>query len=114
MEIAQEIKQDTTRLGRAGALCQLRTGPLSMFSDSRGLLHLFLGVLGADNPGWAQGQIFGRSLWDWLSQIYIMDKGAPAGTTHDTGVPVLQHQLQVQRLGSGAAMAFIGFRSSSC
>jgi multiple sugar transport system permease protein len=38
------------------------------FSDSRGLLHLFFGLFGAgDNPGWAQGQIFGRSLWDWLS-----------------------------------------------
>ncbi len=37
------------------------------FSDSRGLLHLFLGVFGLDNPSWAQGQIFGRSLWEWLS-----------------------------------------------
>jgi len=37
------------------------------FSDSRGLLHLLLGLFGADNPGWAQGDIFGRSLWDWLS-----------------------------------------------
>src|SRR5665811_153028 len=38
------------------------------FSDSRGLLHLFFGLFGAgENPHWAQGQIFGRSLWDWLS-----------------------------------------------
>jgi multiple sugar transport system permease protein len=38
------------------------------FSDSRGLLHLFLGLFGAgDNPAWAQGEIFGQSLWDWLS-----------------------------------------------
>jgi len=38
------------------------------FSDSRGLLHMFFGLFGAgDNPGWGQGEIFGRSLWDWLS-----------------------------------------------
>ena len=38
------------------------------FSDSRGLLHLFLGLFGVgDNPSWARADIFGRSLWDWLS-----------------------------------------------
>ena len=38
------------------------------FSDSRGLLHLFLEPFGASaSSGWAQGQLFGRSLWDWLS-----------------------------------------------
>jgi len=38
------------------------------FSDSRGLLHMFFGLFGAgDSPGWGQGEIFGRSLWDWLS-----------------------------------------------
>ena len=42
------------------------TGP-QWFADSRGLLHLILGVFGADNPSWAQGQIFGRTLWDWLA-----------------------------------------------
>ena len=43
------------------------TGP-SWFSDARGLLHLVLGLFGVgDNPSWAQGQILGRSLWEWLS-----------------------------------------------
>ncbi len=42
------------------------TGP-QWFADSRGLLHLILGLFGADNPSWAQGQIFGRTLWDWLA-----------------------------------------------
>jgi multiple sugar transport system permease protein len=38
------------------------------FSDSRGLLHLALGWFGAgDNPSWGQVDIFGRSLWEWLS-----------------------------------------------
>jgi len=38
------------------------------FSDSRGLLHLALNAVGVgDNPSWAQGEIFGRSLWEWLS-----------------------------------------------
>ncbi|MGN6753887.1 MAG: carbohydrate ABC transporter permease [Intrasporangium sp.] len=41
-------------------------GP-NWFNDSRGLLHLVLGAFGIDNPGWAQGEILGRSLWDWLS-----------------------------------------------
>jgi len=37
------------------------------FNDSRGLLHLAFNAVGVDDPGWAQGQILGRSLWDWLS-----------------------------------------------
>ena len=38
------------------------------FSDSRGLLHIALGWFGAgDNPSWGQVDIFGRSLWEWLS-----------------------------------------------
>jgi multiple sugar transport system permease protein len=38
------------------------------FSDSRGLVHLGLGLFGVgDNPGWAQGQVFGRTLWAWFS-----------------------------------------------
>ena len=42
-------------------------GP-AWFSDSRGLFHIVLGWFGAgDNPGWGQGQILGRSLWDWFS-----------------------------------------------
>ncbi|MDN5796527.1 MAG: sugar ABC transporter permease [Intrasporangium sp.] len=41
-------------------------GP-SWFSDSRGLLHLIFGAFGVDNPGWAQTEILGRSLWDWLA-----------------------------------------------
>jgi multiple sugar transport system permease protein len=41
-------------------------GP-NWFNDSRGLLHLVLGAFGVDNPGWGQGEILGRSLWDWLS-----------------------------------------------
>jgi multiple sugar transport system permease protein len=42
-------------------------GP-AWFSDSRGLFHIVLGWFGAgDNPGWGQGLILGRSLWDWFS-----------------------------------------------
>ncbi len=41
-------------------------GP-AWFSDSRGLLHIVLGWFGQDNPGWAQGQILGRSLWEWFA-----------------------------------------------
>lgn len=41
-------------------------GP-NWFNDSRGLLHLAFGAFGVDNPGWAQTDILGRSLWDWLS-----------------------------------------------
>ncbi|MDQ1723099.1 MAG: multiple sugar transport system permease protein [Frankiaceae bacterium] len=43
------------------------TGP-QWFSDSRGLLHLVFGWFGMhDSPGWGQTDIFGRTLWDWLS-----------------------------------------------
>jgi multiple sugar transport system permease protein len=159
------------------------------FSDSRGLLHMFLGLFGAgDNPGWAQGQIFGRPLWDWLSgpsvamcviiilaiwtttgtfmlmflaalqdlpvevdeaammdgvsawqklrlitlpmlkpalflvttlgligtwqvfdQIYVMGKGAPAGTTMTPAFLSYNTSFRSNGWGSGAAMAFIVF-----
>ena len=159
------------------------------FSDSRGLLHLFLGLFGAgDSPGWGQGQIFGRSLWDWLSgpsvamcviiflavwtttgtfmlmflaalqdlpvevdeaammdgvspwqklrmitipmlrpalflvitlgvigtwqvfdQIYVMGKGAPAGTTMTPAFLSYNTSFRSNGWGSGAAMAFIVF-----
>ena len=42
------------------------TGP-NWFNDDRGLVHLLLGAMGIDNPGWAQTSILGRSLWDWVS-----------------------------------------------
>ena len=159
------------------------------FSDSRGLLHLFLGLFGAgDNPGWAQGEIFGQSLWDWLSgpsvamcviivlavwtttgtfmlmflaalqdlpvevdeaammdgvspwqklrlvtipmlrpalflvitlgiigtwqvfdQIYVMGRGAPAGTTMTPAFLSYYTSFRSNAWGSGAAMAFIVF-----
>ena len=42
-------------------------GP-AWFSDSRGLLHLLLQAFGVgDSPSWAQGEVLGRSVWDWLS-----------------------------------------------
>ena len=38
------------------------------FSDSRGTLHLLLGAVGVpDNPSWASGEVFGRTVWEWLS-----------------------------------------------
>ncbi len=38
------------------------------FTDSRGTLHLLLGAVGVPaDPSWATGEIFGRSLWEWLS-----------------------------------------------
>ena len=38
------------------------------FSDSRGLFHIVMGWFGAgDNPGWGQGEVLGRSVWDWFS-----------------------------------------------
>lgn len=159
------------------------------FNDSRGLFHMFMGLFGAgDNPGWAQGQIFGRSLWDWLSgpsvamcviiflavwtttgtfmlmflaalqdlpvevdeaalmdgvsawqklrlvtipmlkpalflvttlgligtwqvfdQIYVMGKGAPAGTTMTPAFLSYNTSFRSNAWGSGAAMAFIIF-----
>ena len=43
------------------------SGP-AWFNDPRGLIHLALGGLGVpDNPAWAQGEVFGRSVWDWIS-----------------------------------------------
>lgn len=43
------------------------SGP-QWFSDSRGLLHLLFGAFGLDtSPSWAQSEIFGRSIWEWLS-----------------------------------------------
>jgi multiple sugar transport system permease protein len=163
-------------------------GPL-WFGDSRGLFHLFFGLFGVgDNPGWAQGQIFGRPLWDWLSgpsvamcviiilavwtttgtfmlmflaalqdlpvevdeaalldgvsawqklrlvtvpmlrpalflvttlgligtwqvfdQIYVMGKGAPAGTTMTPAFLSYNTSFTSNNWGSGAAMAFIIF-----
>jgi multiple sugar transport system permease protein len=42
-------------------------GP-AWFSDSRGLFHIALGWLGVnDPPGWAQGLVLGRPVWDWLA-----------------------------------------------
>ena len=42
-------------------------GP-AWFSDSRGLFHIVLGWFGAgDNPGWGQGLVLGRSVWDWFA-----------------------------------------------
>ena len=42
-------------------------GP-AWFSDSRGLFHIVAGGLGVDDsPGFAQSEVFGRSLWDWFS-----------------------------------------------
>ena len=164
------------------------SGP-QWFGDSRGLLHLFFGLFGVgDNPSWAQGQIFGRSLWDWLSgpsvamcviimlaiwtttgtfmllflaalqdlpvevdeaaaldgvstwqqlrlitipmlrpalflvvtlgligtwqvfdQIYVMGKGAPAGTTMTPAFLSYNQSFKSNAFGTGAAMAFIVF-----
>lgn len=37
-------------------------------ADSRGVFHQVLGVFGVDSaPGWARGQVFNLSWWDWLS-----------------------------------------------
>jgi multiple sugar transport system permease protein len=42
-------------------------GP-AWFSDSRGLFHIVLGWVGAgDHPGWGQGEVLGRSVWDWFA-----------------------------------------------
>lgn len=159
------------------------------FSDSRGLLHLLLARFGVgDNPSWAHGLIFGRSLWDWLSgpsvalsviiilaiwtttgtfmllflaalqdlpvevdeaaaldgvsawqkfrlvtvpmlrpaiflvvtlgvigswqvfdMIYVMGKGAPAGTTITPAFLSYKQSFTNLKYGSGAAMAFIVF-----
>jgi multiple sugar transport system permease protein len=159
------------------------------FSDSRGLLHIALGWVGAgDNPSWGQVDIFGRSLWEWLSgpsvamcviivlavwtttgtfmlmflaalqdlpveideaasldgvswwqklrlvtipmmrpaiflvttlgligtwqvfdQIYVMGKGAPAGTTMTPAFLSYNQSFRSFNYGTGAAMAFIVF-----
>ena len=164
------------------------TGP-QWFSDPRGLLHLLIGLFGAgDNPAWGRGEIFGRSVWDWLSgpsvamcviiflavwtttgtftlmflaalqdlpvevdeaammdgvspwqklrlvtlpmlrpalflvvtlgvigtwqvfdQIYVMGKGAPAGTTMTPAFLSYNTSFQSNGWGSGAAMAFVLF-----
>jgi multiple sugar transport system permease protein len=175
--------------GAVNALLKLVgiSGP-QWFSDSRGLLHIALGWFGADNPGWAQGQILGRSLWEWISgpsvamtviimlaiwtttgtfmlmflaalqdlpveideaaaidgvspwkkltqvtipmlrpaiflvttlgligtwqvfdQIYVMGKGAPAGTTITPAFLSYQQSFRSLEYGSGAAMAFVVF-----
>lgn len=37
-------------------------------ADSRGVFHQVFGVFGVDSaPGWARGQVFNLSWWDWLS-----------------------------------------------
>jgi multiple sugar transport system permease protein len=42
-------------------------GP-AWFSDSRGLFHILFDLVGVgDNPSWAQGEVLGRSVWDWIS-----------------------------------------------
>ena len=158
------------------------------FSDSRGLLHLLFNAVGVDNPGWAQGDILGRSLWDWLAgpsvamsviiilviwttsgtfmlmfiaslqdlpveideaaaldgtsgwqklryvtipmikpalflvitlgligtwqvfdQIYVMGKGAPAGTTLSPAYLSYAQSFSNFKYGSGAAMSFVVF-----
>lgn len=159
------------------------------FSDSRGLIHLLLARLGVDeNPSWAQGLIFGRSLWDWVSgpsvaltviimlaiwtttgtfmllflaalqdlpvevdeaaaldgvsawqkfrlvtipmlrpaiflvvtlgligswqvfdMIYVMGKGAPAGTTITPAFLAYKRSFTDLKYGSGSAMAFVVF-----
>jgi len=176
--------------GAVNALLKLVgiNGP-QWFGDSRGLIHLFLGLFGAgDNPSWAQAEIFGRSLWDWLSgpsvamcviimlaiwtttgtfmlmflaalqdlpvevdeaaaldgvsawqklrlvtipmlrpalflvvtlgligtwqvfdQIYVMGKGAPAGTTMTPAYLSYNQSFRSNAFGTGAAMAFIVF-----
>jgi len=162
-------------------------GP-AWFSDSRGTLHLLLSKVGLDNPSWAQGEVFGRPVWEWLSgpsvamcvviflaiwtttgtfmllflaglqdlpveideaaaldgvspwqklrmvtipmlkptlflvitlgligtwqvfdQIYVMGKGAPAGTTLTPAFLSYQQGFTSLKYGSGAAMAFIVF-----
>ncbi len=163
------------------------SGP-QWFSDARGLIHLAFNGVGVDDPSWAQGQIFGRSLWDWLSgpsvamcviiilaiwtttgtfmllflaalqdlpvevdeaaaldgvspwqkfrlvtvpmlrpaiflvttlgligtwqvfdQIYVMGKGAPAGTTMTPAFLSYNQSFTSLKYGSGAAMAFVVF-----
>jgi multiple sugar transport system permease protein len=164
------------------------SGP-QWFSDSRGLVHLLLAKVGVpDNPSWAQGEIFGRSMWDWFSgpsvamcviiilaiwtttgtfmlmflaalqnlpvdvdeaaaldgvsmwqklrlvtipmlkpaiflvttlgligtwqvfdQIYVMGKGAPAGTTMTPAFLSYNQSFRSFKYGSGAAMAFVVF-----
>ena len=42
-------------------------GP-AWFSDARGLFHIAAEGVGVDSaPGFAQAEVFGRSLWDWFS-----------------------------------------------
>ncbi len=42
-------------------------GP-NWFTDDRGLVHILLSKVGIDSaPGWAQSEVLGRSLWDWIS-----------------------------------------------
>lgn len=43
------------------------SGP-DWFSDPRGLIHLALRSVGVvDSPGWAQQEVLGRSIWEWIS-----------------------------------------------
>ena len=68
-------------LGAIGA------GQPNWFTDDRGLVHLLFNAVGVDNPGWAQGEVLGRSLWDWvagpsvaLSVIIILVVWTTSGT----------------------------------
>jgi multiple sugar transport system permease protein len=42
-------------------------GQPNWFTDDRGLVHLLFNAVGVDNPSWAQGDVLGRSVWDWLA-----------------------------------------------
>lgn len=37
------------------------------FSDSRGLFHIAVGQGDGSGPAWAQGEVLGRTVWDWFS-----------------------------------------------
>lgn len=41
-------------------------GP-NWMQDPDGLVHLLLRAVHVDNPAWAQHELLGRSLWDWMS-----------------------------------------------
>jgi multiple sugar transport system permease protein len=162
-------------------------GP-AWFSDARGTFHMVLGGLGVENPSWAQGEVLGRTAWEWLAgpsvamcvvivlavwtttgtfmlmflaalqdlpaevdeaalldgvsagqklrhvtmpmlkptfflvttlgligtwqvfdQIYVMGKGAPAGTTLTPAFLSYKQSFTSLQYGSGAAMAFVVF-----
>ncbi|GAA2161444.1 sugar ABC transporter permease [Pedococcus bigeumensis] len=54
--------------GAVNALLKaLGLGQPNWFIDDRGLVRLLFNAVGVDNPGWAQHQVLGRSLWDWVA-----------------------------------------------